>query len=202
MKDFEFNQRVARLLSQARYDAGYSQQQVADALGVSKKTIQNWEDGSVSPSISKVFSFFKAIDRQPMPAFLEMLYEDNFKGISAKDEDERITRALIDIVGALPPATKRKLLYCAYGDHGSSALCVLELITAHLQTPLRDRINIANSVRMNYHIAKENGVLAGAEHIQPDVELLDKALSEAYYSVTNNKASYSVVITGEENNEE
>lgn len=196
MKDFEFTQRVARLLSHARYDAGFSQQYVADALGVSKKTIQNWEDGSVSPSITKVFAFFKAIDRQPMPAFLELLYEDNFKDISAQDKDDRITRALLDVVSALPPATKRKLLYCAYGDHGSSAICVLELITAHLQTPLRDRIGVANTVRMNYHIAKENGELAGADHIQPDVELLDKALAEAYTAVTNNKATYT--ITGEQ----
>lgn len=38
-------------MTDARIDAGLTQQEVADRLGVSRQTVINWEQGKVAPTI-------------------------------------------------------------------------------------------------------------------------------------------------------
>lgn len=43
-------------LRAARTNAGYTQQEIADKLGVSNKTVVNWETGKVKPSFSVLYT--------------------------------------------------------------------------------------------------------------------------------------------------
>ena len=41
-------------LRAARVNAGLSQKEVADSLGISNKTLSNWENGDTFPSVEKI----------------------------------------------------------------------------------------------------------------------------------------------------
>ena len=175
MDRFDINERFAKMWRKSRDEAGKSQEFMARSLGVSKKTVQNWEAGTSCPSQEKGFEWFQVLGIQPLPYYLELIYPDEFCQLSFDDSDQMIEDALITIIKNLPSGSKRKLLYLLYGNHGSSPLAMLELITAHLQTPLRARLNVAEIVRTNYEIADAMGILAQPDHIQPDVDVLNHA---------------------------
>ncbi len=44
---------VRIILSAARINAGYNQREVADLMGVSRATVQNWEQYKTSPSVEQ-----------------------------------------------------------------------------------------------------------------------------------------------------
>ena len=50
--------RLAELHMRARYDAGKSQEYIALEMGVSKKTVANWEKGISTPDIFDSFRWF------------------------------------------------------------------------------------------------------------------------------------------------
>jgi transcriptional regulator with XRE-family HTH domain len=54
-------------LKAARVNKGITQEELADTLKVSKKTISSWESGKTVPKIDKI---------QPLCAALEMEYND------------------------------------------------------------------------------------------------------------------------------
>ena len=49
-----FSQKIS--LRAARVNAGLTQEQVAEALKVAKKTVQNWEKGVSTPDVNQAFS--------------------------------------------------------------------------------------------------------------------------------------------------
>lgn len=186
-------QRFAEMWRQSRMDAGLSQDYVANKLKVSKKTIQNWEQGVSAPSQVHAFEWFKAIDRQPLPYYLSLVYPEEFKSLSPCSSDDDIDTALFTIIKNIPTYAKRELLYCAYGNHGSSPICILEMITAYLHTPLRQRLNIAQAIVTNYEMCVANGDIINANHILPHVDVFKKAISLGRKSIMRGKKTYTIM---------
>lgn len=172
MTSVEISDRLAQMWRRSREDAGKSQEYMAKALGVSKKTIQNWEDGTSSPAHLKAFAWFDALGVPPLPYYLDLLYPDIMKRLEEDPTEEVITDTLVTAVKHLGFEQKKKLLYLFLGEHGSSVTGILELMTAHLQSPLRDRISIAHSVSNNYRLALQTGNVIRPDDIQPDLDLL------------------------------
>ena len=143
MNRVEIADRFARMYSSARHAAGVSQAQAAKVMGVSKSTIQNWESGISSPSAIQTFVYFKHLGIQPLPYYLQLIYPVEFDWTREQAKDEEVDKALETLLRDLPVDAKRKILYIAYGDHGSSPMAVLDLICAHLHTPLVARIGVA-----------------------------------------------------------
>lgn len=143
--------RFAKIWWKSRADAKVSQEYLAMELGVSKKTIQNWEKGVSSPTFFQGNEWFRALGLNPMPYYLEYVYPDS-EGISSQDDDERIAGLLLRIVADLPTVAQRQLLYLLYADHGSTPVGMLQMITAHLQTPLRERLSHAMMIAHDYNI--------------------------------------------------
>jgi len=184
--------RFAEMWRRSRDDSGLTQREVAQRLGVSRTTIQNWESGYSCPTQLEGFQWFRALGLQPFPYYLALLYPE-FDGINADVDDQQINDALCRVIHDLPADSKRKLLYVLYGDHGSSPMAVLELITAHLQTPLRARLNVAETVRTNYEMAEAQDMLSRPEHIQPNVSLLNAAYDSAKTAVKQGRGAYTAI---------
>ncbi len=121
----------------SRCKANKSQEWMALELGVSRKTIQNWESGASIPSFFDSLEWFHVLNINPFPYFLEFVYPDTVKGVKPEDSDDRIEDAFDSLIGNLSVQDKRALLYLYYGEHGSSPYSVLQLMLAHLHEHLK-----------------------------------------------------------------
>lgn len=185
--------RISKFLCVSRTNAGMSQEAMALELGVARKTVQNWEKGASMPDIGQIFHWFDVLSVNPMPYFFEFVFP-TMEGICGADHGERIREALILLVEQLPEESIRQLMYLFYGDHGSSPRAILNLLTAHLQTPMRDRVTTAGVIVKNYEIAEKKGMLTAIDHVQPNMDILNKALKKGEEAVFNDAASYSMTI--------
>jgi len=66
----EFRQSIAENLKKYRSAFGYSQQEVANAIGTSMSALQKWEQGSVLPSVNWLVPLSKLYDIS-VEAFLQ-----------------------------------------------------------------------------------------------------------------------------------
>lgn len=176
---------IAEALRTTRNEIGKSQEFMAFELGVTRRTIMNWENGVSEPSVSQALTWFRLTERSPIPYLLQTAYPDMDK-ISSKDSDARILTALIQLINDLPAEGIRQLMYLFFGNHGSSPRAVLQMITAHLQTPMKDRISHGQLVAIDYEIAQKTGSLAHPDHIQPDLDCLNAAITDAVTAIQKN----------------
>ena len=183
---------IAEALRSTRNEAGKSQEYMACELGVTRRTILNWERGVSEPSVAQTIAWFQLTDKNPIPYLLQNVYPDMDK-ISHKDADAKILNALIKLINDLPAEAVRELMYLFFGNHGSSPRAVLQMITAHLQTPMKDRIVHGQLVATNYELALRTGTLAHPEHIQPDLEYLNAAIETAKTAVEKKAGEYGRV---------
>lgn len=190
MKRIEIVENVANMLLSSRLAAERSQEWVAKSLGVSKKTVQNWESGYSSPPLSTVLEWFEVLDVQPMPYFFMLLNHKSFGFITSNDADQVISSALSDYIDNVPMVEKRQLLYWALGEHGSDPASVLDMVTAHLHTPLVNRLNISQSIINNYEIAANNNNIVQPDHVLPDMDSLKESTNRARESIMMHKESY------------
>lgn len=185
--------RFAEMFLAARLAANMSQAQAAKAIGVSKTTIQAWENGTSSPSQRKGFEYFQQLGIQPLPYYLQIFYHTEFKNLKVSSSDKEMDEALIAVIRDLPIETKKKILYVIYGDHGSSPAAVLDLIVAHLHTPLIARVGVAEMVRTNFELAQKLGRLVSPKNIMPDMDLLDISIKRAKAAVENRHKHYTTI---------
>ena len=182
----------ASIWRSSRAASNKSQEYMANYIGVARKTIQNWESGVSAPNFVQGTQWFEALGINPLPYFLQYIYPETMAGIKASDSDEKIEAALQQVIADLPIEGKRQLLYLFFGKHGSSPNAALNLLTAHLQVPIKDRIIQATSVIENYEIERDLGNLVCPEHIQPDVDKIRNAINGAKNAVRDNKESYNM----------
>lgn len=180
-------ERFAKMWRKSREDAGKSQEYLAAKLGVSKKTIQNWECGYSCPSQTMGFKWFEALDLPPLPYYLELLY-GNFENISPNSSDKECEAALLNVISGLSPAMKRKLLFILYGDYGGSPVAIIDLIVAHLHCPIIARLSIAQAIFTNYEIASAYSHIS--PHIKPDIPRLKEILEKQKKAIIEKRKSY------------
>lgn len=181
---------LAYALRTSRNQAGMSQEYVAYELGVARKTIQNWEKGISEPTIDQALSWFRVLKISPLPYLFRYVYPE-MENISSNDHVEVLRKSLLSFVEAMPEEAVRQLLYLFYGDHGSSPRAVLNMVTAHLQTPMRDRVVAGSVILKNYELANKQDAITGKDHIQPDVELLRKAIEKGEQAAVSNENTYA-----------
>ena len=90
--------RFSKIWWQSRADAKKSQEYMALSLGVSKKTIQNWEKGTSSPDLFQGCEWFRVLGLNPMPYYLAFLYPDTFGTPQAFDNEDAVEKALILLI--------------------------------------------------------------------------------------------------------
>lgn len=188
MNRIEYADKIADMFKRSRNIAGKSQDYVAKALGVSKKTVQNWEAGLASPNVLTCFEWFDILGLPAYPYLVSILHGDN---IEAKDDEAH--KALQELIMEMSDASCKKLLYLLCGAHGSNPKGVIEMLTAYLQTPLAMRLNIAFSIMTNYDVCKAGNMLVNPSDIEPNAELLQNSAEAGKKAVLEGKGSYTFI---------
>lgn len=180
---------LSKTLWETRIKSKRSQEYMSLEMGVARKTIQNWEKGISAPSIEQAIEWFRILQISPLPYLFQYVYPQ-MQSISAGDEDHKLRKNLITLIEQLPPEGIRQLLYLFYGNHGSSPRAVLNMVTAHLQTPMRDRVMAGSMILKNYQISSQQNKLTSLHHIQPDTELLEFSIKKGEKAAIEGSESY------------
>ena len=170
-----------------------SQEYMAMELGVSKRTVQNWEKGISSPTFFQSLEWFRILHTNPLPYFLALVYPDKLKGLKGTDSDEKINEAFDVLAKTLSIGAKRALLYLYYGEHGSSPNAILQMMLAHLHTPLQSRITQATVTAHMYEMEKELGNLICPDNIMPNMDTLNDAIFKARLAALHHEYGYNAL---------
>ena len=188
MGKYEISQSISNILMQSRYKSGKSQEYVASRLGVSTKTIQNWENCKSMPDVAQLYDWFNAIQIPPQPYILSILYPDID---SSKFEScDKVDKSFIEMIKDLPAHERQKLLFILEGTHGSSPSSIIDMMVANLQTPLRDRMGVCQTIISNYEIAESLDMLTDKNAVRPSVFNLKETLKKAITAVIKKQNSY------------
>lgn len=184
--------RFAKVWWKSRADAGKSQEYMALGMGVSKKTIQNWEKGISSPSLFQSAEWFNLLGLNPIHYYLTFLYPQTFGDLSPGADDEYIEQALCGLIKSFTAVEKRQLLFIIAGEHGSSWYSLLQMFTAHCHCSLRSRATAARVIADNFELDSKTGDLVCPENVMPDLELLGHAIDKARFAVEKKDIGYSM----------
>lgn len=176
-------------LSRAR--SGKSQEYMALELEIARKTVQNWEKGVSEPTIKQAIEWFKVIGQSPIPYLFQVVHE-NMDGLSSEDDIDSLRTSLINLLNYLPEEGVRQLLFLFYGNHGSSPRAVMNMVTAHLQTPMKDRVTNGTVILKNYDIANLKHNLTSENNIKPNRDFLLRAIELGEDAVINDNEAYVV----------
>lgn len=191
--------RFSKIWWQSRADAEKSQEYMALGLGVSKKTIQNWEKGIAAPNLYQGIEWFQLLGLNPMHYYLEFLYPSLFANSTDNEEDKNLEDALISIIKNTSTFEKKQLLFLMTGNHGSSWYALLQLFTAHCHTSMQSRSTTARLILENYEIEKTNNKLVCIDDAHPDMSVLNKAIFKGKQAAIKNDKGY--IATANDNGE-
>lgn len=175
--DNELN-RISKALKDARVRAKVSQETMAEELMVARKTIQNWEHGVSFPDLEQGFGWFRVLGISPLPFLFQYVFP-SMENLSANASDEELRAALFHLIEDMPMEGVRQLLYLFYGKHGNSPRAVMNMVTAHLQSPIPNRIAHGALILKDYELAKKMGIISHPEHVQPNIEMLKDDIAKA-----------------------
>lgn len=195
-----YAERYASIMwKKSRMDKGKSQQFMANALKVSKATIQHWEDGTSNPGKDYGLKWFEVLETYPLAYYIQALYEFAPMDIDNMDE-KKIDDLLMSIITSLPVDIKSTLLYCLSNGKGGNPFAFLYLMAMNDYCPLKDRVNIAQTVYDNFEIAESLGLLPDDMPVRPDTKLVKAAIESGKEAVKNGKDSYTTMVNGLEIN--
>ena len=101
--------RFAKIWWQSSADADKSQEYMALGIGVSKKTIQNWEKGVSSPDLFQSIEWFRLLAQNPLHYYLEFLYPSLFESEDCLEEG-KTDEALLVLIKPASLKEKQQLL--------------------------------------------------------------------------------------------
>lgn len=188
------SRRFANIWVTSRADAGKTQAEMADGLGISRKTVQNWESGVTAPDLFTGCEWFRFLGLNPLPYYLAYLFPEFFDGVAKEENDEALSNALMELVSNMTVGEKRQLLYLMAGRHGSPWYSLLQMFTAHCHTSMRSRVNVARAVLDNYEMEAKTGDLVCRDNIGPDLELLRESIEQGKKAAMDRSSAYKPII--------
>ena len=177
----------------ARIAANKSQEFMAIELGVAKKTVQNWEKGISSPSFFQSLEWFRVLNTNPFPYYMSLMYPKEFSHIKTANTDDEIDEAFDSLIKQISTNDKRALLYIYYGAHGGDPHTIINLMLAHLHTPLQARITQAMLISYIYEMQEETDNLICKDDIMPNMAELKDSLMRARVAALHKSYGYSVL---------
>lgn len=150
--------KIGTALAKARVSANLSQREMAHMIEKNERTVQNWEKGVSSPDSDEIMDWCSACGVSPITVFMEVLHPDLYKEADNKKSDAAVDQELQMLVQALPPLTKRLLLFVLKGRHGSSPAAVISEIAANLHCPLNNRASVCGTIIDQYTYAQIAGL--------------------------------------------
>lgn len=150
--------KIGTALAKARVSANLSQREMAHMIEKNERTVQNWEKGVSSPDSDEIMDWCTACGVSPIAVFMEVLHPDLYREADNKKSEETVDQELQMLVQALPPITKRLLLFVLKGRHGSSPPAVISEIAANLHCPLNNRASVCGTIIDQYTYAQIAGL--------------------------------------------
>ena len=187
---FDRLKRFSEIFLTARINAGRSQDWMSKELGISRKTVQNWESGISSPDFFDAIEWFRVLNMNPFPYFIRYMHPEKTKDVKSSSDDEKIEAVFNSIMSDLNIREKRALLYLFYGEHGSSPYSVLQMMLAHLHVPIVARISNAVLIKATYETNQQIGTLICKDNIQPDLDNFTNAINEASLAAVKHCEGY------------
>lgn len=181
---------ISEMFKQSRIASGKSQDWVAKKLGVSKKSVQNWENGMSIPNLLVTFEWFDVVGVPMYPYFMNVLHPLEIADIKPTTEEAKLRKALDVYVREMPSSLLQELLFLFFGKHGSSPNGLIDTICAYLHLPLSMRIVIAESIDTAYELCESNNLLVCNDDVKPDINRIKTFVESAKTSAKNGKQSY------------
>ena len=183
--------KIAYMHYKAREKAGRSQEYMALELGVSKKTVQNWERGMSFPDLMQSREWFRVLNINPLPYYLEFISPYKSKNLTSDTNDvDETFKALCD---EIPTEAKQAILHLFYGQHGSDPFTVLQLLLAYIHLPLRVRMIPATLITQLYETEKELESIICPNDTLPDLDMLNASILKARVAVMHKEYGYTVL---------
>lgn len=191
-KRIETVERFSKIWWKSRADGKKSQEYMALSIGVSKKTIQNWEKGISSPNLFQSTEWFKALGLNPVSYYLEFLYPDMAKQKKDPKTSKGLDDLLCNFIKAMDDNQKENLIYILLGGHGGSYRGVLELMCAYCHLPLNERLTVACVIKELFDMHSQTDTLLCKDEKLPLLDMLEKAIESAKESVVDKKDGYTI----------
>lgn len=182
--------RCTKVLRESFYKSGISEIDVANRVGVHVKTLRSWIEGRTFPTFPQVVRWFIALRTRMIPWIMKMPYFEDDSNIKSKITEEELESGLIDFLHSLTPAQKERLYFIFCSEHGSAPEGLLEMVDAHLHTPLRDRYKIASSILLNYQMALANKEAVCTGEADPNIEILSDSINKGKEAIINGQNGY------------
>ncbi|MDD6284835.1 MAG: helix-turn-helix transcriptional regulator [Firmicutes bacterium] len=179
-------ERFSKIWWKSRAESGRSQEYMGLSIGVSKRTIQNWERGISSPNLLQGIEWFRVLNINPLHYFMEFMYPDAFDDDADDDKTEQV---LIELIKQCTSLEKKQLLYLITGDHGSTWHALLQMVTAHCHTTMQSRVSAARIIAENFEIEEQTGQLVCKDAVMPNIDYLKCAINEGKLCAKNKQNS-------------
>lgn len=181
--------RISYMLTRSRMVSGKTQNEVAEKIGVSTKTIKNWESGYSCPSILESFKWFEAID-SPIFPYINYVCHASEDGFIKTNDLKSKKQRLKDIVDNSTEHEIDALLFMLEGEHGANVAGVLDGFLAYLQLPLKYRVGIMQNIGTHYLLCKADNSLSHPDKVQPNTEILHEYVKVGIKAVLQGKKTY------------
>ncbi len=181
--------RYGEIFLKSRQDGNKTQEFMAQALGVSRNTIKNWERGTSFPNAFQEELWFEALGLNIDP------YKFAYQYPELTDKEYKYSKEFVEkLFWKLPnfftEKDRRDLCFLVYGEHGSDWHSVLQMITAHLQCPMSYRTIHANTITNNYELSERRGELSCPDNVKPNMDLLKESIKKGTDAAVNNQRGY------------
>lgn len=170
------SKRIAKLLSESRKRAGATQEETAELLFVSARTVQRWETGEKQPTLEEFINWYRALGLNLFRDFLRLAYPElysNFDGSAADVEQRR--NGLFKYLADCPPGEVDKLAFLIFGQHGSDWPSMLDEYVANAHCSMRSRAAVCRLVIENYELEAATGDLVDPDTAKPNIGNLRSA---------------------------
>lgn len=167
------SKRIAKLLSEARKRAGATQEETAELLFVSARTVQRWETGEKQPTLEEFISWYRALGLNWFRDVLRLAYPElysNFDGSAADVEQRR--NGLFHYLADCPPGEVDKIAFLLFGAHGSDWPSMLDEYVANAHCSLASRAAVCRLIIDNYELEAATGDLVEPEKAVPNMQNL------------------------------
>lgn len=186
------SKRIAKLLSEARKRAGATQEETAELLFVSARTVQRWETGEKQPTLEEFISWYRALGLNWFRDVLRLAYPElysNFDGSNADVEQRR--NGLFKYLADCPPGEVDKIAFLLFGQHGSDWPSMLDEYVANAHCSMRSRAAVCRLVIENYELEAATGDLIDPETAKPNIGNLRSAHCAGQKAAQLNRNEYS-----------
>lgn len=183
--------KIGTALAKARVEAGLSQREMAHLIGMTERTVQNWEKGQSSPDGDEIMDWFTACGASPLAAMQEMLHPELYRKQATNMTDEELDAAIAGFLDTSPRIVKEMILFIVLGKHGSYPPAAIAEICANLHTPLQNKVSVCGQVLDNYNCAVATHTDPVPDDVHPPVELLTTAYKAGKEAARRGETSYT-----------